>query len=863
MKRLSMGESNLLPGVSALRLIPPEIPADFMLRESLIERLDRPAPRNSFLIAPGGFGKTVLAAQFAAQVKEPLFWYTIKTGDTAYESLAYVVQGLRNIYTSFAPWFETLDVNAIDYKAAGTQLANEIAEREEPLTLILDGSDKFSPEFAPVVMAFAHISPRNLRTLSLRNVMPADTFIRAAKLDALSFITASDLRFNEVEISALAAKAGLDLSDPGLMERFRGIQGWPAGVLLTIDRLDNRRKNKMITPIENILISTSIEGLPQQDREYLESLIFLDDITFNLAQEFNPFPISSAGDHPLIRLSQNGVFLEEGTDGHFAMNSLIRAELLRQISMDTEKLRAQALRAVEIFEALGNPIRAVEILAQLGDRDLARKGHTYIAKIINRGESQLLATIAPQVAQNINLGGSTELNQILLDAYIAQITGENQSVLTFCKVIENHYPNIADTSGYRVEILGLRARAHFNLGAFTQVIAITEEMLDSPLLKEGYGSLRIRITNILRLAAAASFLREDYLATKRFAALIELPGDDVVNSVIIPAVQSEIALADGRYKHALEFAQASITASDRTGILGVYGAFDAAYVMADYYRESCDELRSIEIIDDYLARAKKHGVWAWYAAFMGKKAVVKAQLGQLNESLTLLRITREELSDDIFDPEILRIVDESELIIRERLVDPERVNELLFRMPKTFTTENLRLTQAVQKNPSQAPELLKNYENETPRRALMKELLFALALKDYPQEALKHLSVAASIASKNGARATFVAQSPEVQNLLLTLAEREPTLYLEKLASRIRAEQQGSMRSQMGLAEPLTKREVEILRRLASGLPITQIATTLHISHNTIKTHLKSVYRKLNVDSRSQALERAKELLLV
>jgi ATP/maltotriose-dependent transcriptional regulator MalT len=67
----------------------------------------------------------------------------------------------------------------------------------------------------------------------------------------------------------------------------------------------------------------------------------------------------------------------------------------------------------------------------------------------------------------------------------------------------------------------------------------------------------------------------------------------------------------------------------------------------------------------------------------------------------------------------------------------------------------------------------------------------------------------------------------------------------------------------MGLAEPLTKREVEILRRLASGLPITQIANTLHISHNTIKTHLKSVYRKLNVESRAQALERAKDLLLV
>ena len=61
---------------------------------------------------------------------------------------------------------------------------------------------------------------------------------------------------------------------------------------------------------------------------------------------------------------------------------------------------------------------------------------------------------------------------------------------------------------------------------------------------------------------------------------------------------------------------------------------------------------------------------------------------------------------------------------------------------------------------------------------------------------------------------------------------------------------------------PLTKRELDILRRLTTGLPITQIAASLHISNNTIKTHLKNVYKKLGVDSRESAVAKGKELLL-
>jgi len=113
-----------------------------------------------------------------------------------------------------------------------------------------------------------------------------------------------------------------------------------------------------------------------------------------------------------------------------------------------------------------------------------------------------------------------------------------------------------------------------------------------------------------------------------------------------------------------------------------------------------------------------------------------------------------------------------------------------------------------------------------------------------------------------GAKSVFLNQTSEVQDLLLRLANMQPTVYMEQLSAMIRKNQSDSLRDTMGLQEPLTKRELDILRRLSSGLPITKIAESLHISHNTIKTHLKSVYRKLAVESRQEAIERGVELFL-
>jgi LuxR family maltose regulon positive regulatory protein len=65
------------------------------------------------------------------------------------------------------------------------------------------------------------------------------------------------------------------------------------------------------------------------------------------------------------------------------------------------------------------------------------------------------------------------------------------------------------------------------------------------------------------------------------------------------------------------------------------------------------------------------------------------------------------------------------------------------------------------------------------------------------------------------------------------------------------------------LVEPLTDRELEVLRLLRTDLTGPEMAAALVVSVNTIKTHIKHIYSKLNVHCRYEAVQRAAEIGLL
>jgi LuxR family maltose regulon positive regulatory protein len=77
------------------------------------------------------------------------------------------------------------------------------------------------------------------------------------------------------------------------------------------------------------------------------------------------------------------------------------------------------------------------------------------------------------------------------------------------------------------------------------------------------------------------------------------------------------------------------------------------------------------------------------------------------------------------------------------------------------------------------------------------------------------------------------------------------------------ATQNSKLKTQNFLVEPLTARELEVLRLIADGASNNAIAEKLIVSLGTVKKHVNNIFGKLHVQSRTQAIARARELQII
>ena len=155
----------------------------------------------------------------------------------------------------------------------------------------------------------------------------------------------------------------------------------------------------------------------------------------------------------------------------------------------------------------------------------------------------------------------------------------------------------------------------------------------------------------------------------------------------------------------------------------------------------------------------------------------------------------------------------------------------------------------------------------TPRQALVRQvLLAAAAIERGDPAAASILGGVLHTARGQGFLNTVVTTAPQVAGYVVEHAARlRSDPFVERLvaaALEVRAAQPAAAPSSRVLAEPLTAAELRILTLLPTSTYL-QIADTLYISRNTVKTHLRSIYQKLGVASRSAALERAVDLRLL
>ncbi len=150
----------------------------------------------------------------------------------------------------------------------------------------------------------------------------------------------------------------------------------------------------------------------------------------------------------------------------------------------------------------------------------------------------------------------------------------------------------------------------------------------------------------------------------------------------------------------------------------------------------------------------------------------------------------------------------------------------------------------------------------------------AYAAQDDDTQALNSLAHALTLAEPEGYQRIFVVEGPAMAALLAAAAERglAPAYVAQLLAAFPRAEHGQPSKAEAivqratsneSLIEPLSDRELDVLRLLRTELSGPEIAQELIISLNTVRTHTKNIYSKLGVNSRRAAVRRAAELGLL
>jgi ATP/maltotriose-dependent transcriptional regulator MalT len=328
------------------------------------------------------------------------------------------------------------------------------------------------------------------------------------------------------------------------------------------------------------------------------------------------------------------------------------------------------------------------------------------------------------------------------------------------------------------------------------------------------------------------------------------------------AVRALCAYQQSYYQDAFESSRMALSLSNDLGMASFHAPIDIKYILARCHYEFTDIDRSYEIFNDVVESSTKNQQWVWHCAAISFVSVSVAQRGDGPKAIQMLRDARERVSLIHSKNQLQSILDRADLVMQLISGDLEKMKLLIETSLPGRSTELIKLhilrAEGKEWNPSNGADL----PERTPRQRIYKFLSHTVHAYETDEElAIAHLTQALKVGAEVGAKAVFIRQT-ELYPLFHKVALRTPTFYNEEISRKvaIRMQEIASAKSESPV---LTKREIEIVKHLESGKPITAIGASLHISHNTMKTHLKNVYRKLGADGRDEAVEKAKSLGLI
>ena len=855
-----MGE--VLAGVSLARITPPPVPRNFLVRDHLLEKFSNPEARTLFISAPSGYGKTMLAAQWAARHQEETIWYTPGAGDSILDIYFHIGEGARRIIPGFAPWLEDLKRNVPELKEFVVALANEFAVHDRPVTIIFDNLDDLPKGSGQMSRMWAEHQPRNVRSVGIRRSMLTPELTALLVPATQNYISAADLRLNSDEEIQIMETFGISSSDIQSREILAKAQGWPSAFALLCKRLAGSKEEQIAARyfLANLdgsnLLNKALTSLSSVDRDFIKKLALLNIITPEIAAAISKDPQAKIR---LAQLSFEGLYFNcvNLENEEYEMNGLLKEKFEAELDGDPAFKRDLQLQMAEIYLAKGDSISAIDVYQDMGREDLAEPILKSIySKLVYSADHVRLTQWAKELASQV---APAEIGAEIVIAFASLVKPSVAEV----KLGLQRLGGVAKVAGLldQVEIYRdiMKAKIAFCEGRLSDVIEIQESYTEKRL--ESIGDSKNLVAAIIRNAASAAFLLEDFPTLNRLT-----PARPALTSEQDPgrflekphSINGLYLLATGDFRQAREYALTEWQISSRLGLRGPYFSFESLYVLTETSREMGDVTQALQYAELAFSEARRNELWPWVAGFQAKIAYCEFQRGNKALAFEILRKTRDELLANQVNAEAFRIIDEHELVIRSTAKDVSRAKELLARLSKTPTVDFILQTNALSKNSEKSQEGLANLSEENIRLRIHKLILLA-ENSGSTSLAHEHAMAALRIGFEFGYQEIFLSRSEVFNQIILNLASSHSLVYLENLAALVRERSFKEVSDE----SRLTSRELDILRNLATGKPLVQISKALHISQNTMKTHLRNVYRKLGADSRDSATKIARDQLLI
>ena len=848
-------------GVTLSRTVIPTLPPNYLSRKHLFHLLIHPAPQTTVVLAPAGYGKTSLVAEWANTQRDRVIWVTLTESDSLEEMSQIFIQATRNVIPGFASWFD--DEPGIRPVENVRRWGNELFATGKDYILVIDNLRQHTARDVDIAVKLIEQFPPNLQFITIRRDSIGTVYATFASRGLLAIVGKNELAFSESEIQALAGQYSIDFSDPTVKSSLSSAQGWPAAVSMIAQQISGTGSEidfeKVLASQSNplrVLAVSVLDTLPASLRTKLQSLSIVGEFSHELAQiiledeysydEINQFALDG------------NIFSQTGSpEVTFEFNSIFREILLSELRADKFRKMRKHAKLLQFHEHRNEPNLALEHAYLAEDYEKVGEIFPDAARILQAtGKGREL------IRWSIFAGDASELG--LLKRATVEIAGRLAN-LEFSEVSNMADQMNLDAKGTDLEgfisQLTHGAKAYVDISQakfeeFSQDFSLAMQPANSPLMLGAVEQLALH-----RLAATRSFMLGQTSELERiFEEAKTLVNSSKIsqNNLMLMSINAMVQLEQGDYRRAFEVAQNCSMQFTKQGYVGIFGPLESLFVIARCQREFLRHREADERFEQIKTLAEGWKQWHWYFMAEGSLAKTMAMQANARGAVEAINGMRRKASELAYSKGIETLIDEAELSVRYEIKDYDRLSALLQRVPELPQVQLIKMALTRHGNKGNSIDIAGSLPDKTPREQIFKHLVMAGGVIDKERVALIEMKKALDIGSCVGAKEIFLRLSDEMGNLILKIASESPTVYLEDLAASVAEKIKSRRAGSSEFSAPLTKRELEVLRHLSTDRPISSIAITLHISHNTMKTHLKNLYRKMGVDGRVTAVEKAR-----